>query len=180
MDSKQIRIYELLIFFFPVNEQMDKHQGLHLMRYGSKSKGYQRVKLFIFPPFNLEKEVLQSNLRTVRLLQREGGGVTFFLFFFLPFQQKKCKKKGRGSGEAEVTFHLLTSILQSASHVFTFPTCLSPRCSGKTIYLQKHLSFSFWLRASFDTSDTIGRGSSCRSRAALCEAHAVNSHSLRY
>lgn len=94
-----------MIFFFPVNEQMDKHQGLHLMRYGSKSKGYQRVKLFIFPPFNLEKEVLQSNLRTVRLLQRERGGV--FFFFFLPFQQKKCKKRKREGEEgtrSDLTF----------------------------------------------------------------------------
>lgn len=177
MDSKQIRIYELLIFFFPVNEQMDKHQGLHLMRYGSKSKGYQQVKLFIFPPFNLEKEVLQSNLRTVRLLQRErrGGG-----FFFLPFQQKKCKEKKGGRGSGGKARSDLSVVNIHPSHVFTFPTCLSPRCSRETVYLQKHLSFSFRLRASFDTSDTIGRGSSCRSRAPLCEAHAVNSHSLRY
>lgn len=40
------------IKFLPVNEQMDKHQGLRLMRYGSESEGYQPVKpLFFFCHF---------------------------------------------------------------------------------------------------------------------------------
>lgn len=75
--SKQFRIPSVFFLFvcfwgggfLPVNEQMDKHQGLRLMRYGSESEGYQPVKplFYFFLPFHVEKEVLQSNLRTVRL-----------------------------------------------------------------------------------------------------------------
>lgn len=49
-------------------------------------EGYKLVKSFIFFTILLRKEVLQSNLRTVRLLQRS------VLFFRLPFQKKKRKK----------------------------------------------------------------------------------------
>lgn len=58
------------------------------------------MKLFIFPPFNLEKEVLQSNLRTVRLLQRErGGSLSFFLLFAI--SAKEMQKKGGGGRRRE-------------------------------------------------------------------------------